>query len=953
MPISELKPRSNRKSSSIYSSHWSSRTIKSVPKKTKGVGYKISKKITWGKAILSLGVALVLFVGIVLIIVNRDLPTPEGLAHRVVPQSTKIYDRTGKIVLYDIHGAERRTSVSLSEIPRTLKLATLAAEDRNFYEHGGFQLTSMIRSVLVNLMRGERAQGGSTITQQLIKNAILGSQKTFARKLRELILAYQIEKYFSKDEILQLYFNEIPYTSTAYGAEAGAQAVFGKSVKDLNLAESALLAALPKATTYYSPWGTHRDDLIGRQQYILNAMLDLGEITKAEAAEARAFKLVFQAKRESIIAPHFVFYVRELLTSRYGESLVNQGGLKVTTTLDLDLQKSAETAVTGAHEKNLKYNAQNASLVALDVPTGQILSMVGSNDYFDDEHDGQVNVSLRPRQPGSSFKPIVYAAAFELGFKPETILFDVNTVFKTDSKDYEPHDYDSKERGPVSLRQALAGSLNIPAVKLLYLTGIDRVLALAKNLGYTTLENRSRFGLSLVLGGAEVKLLEHVAAFASFAREGVYKKPQAILKVEDAKGNTLEEFQDEAGAVALNPETARTLSDVLSDNQARTYIFGANNHLTLPDRPVATKTGTTNDYHDAWTLGYTPQIATGVWVGNNNNKEMKRGADGSVVAAPIWQNFMIAATAKLPVATFTPPNSGPAPKPILNGILGQEVVIDSVTGKLATEATPPEYRVNKIYPSYHTILKHVVPGDPLGAGPANPADDQQFAGWEEAIQKWAQSQNLNDTLPPSDYDDVHKSEFAPQVKINSPSDNQAITSADMNVQTEVATTHAPVATMEFLLDDQPLGSKVTYKNSVMVRLPISINNGFHNFKVKVSDEYGNNSSASINLNILLPESVTHGRAYFKNIHAGDTVLVGSFPKAIEFIVDNPSEVRQVDLFVKQGDGSARWLGVASSFIPVGTINWSEATAGVYQMSLVATLTSGATVNGESISLEVK
>ncbi|MEK7496771.1 MAG: transglycosylase domain-containing protein, partial [Patescibacteria group bacterium] len=575
MPISELTPKlikrprartTVRRRAPIKKNTWSPiESNKIIP----------PSKFSWGKILWGVSILFVFFIVISLIIINRDLPTPEGLARRVVPQSTKIYDRTGKILLYDIHGAERRTSVPLSQIPHTLKLATLAAEDRTFYEHSGFRFTSMIRSVLVNILRGSKVQGGSTITQQLIKNAILGSKKTYARKVRELILAYQIEKFFSKEEILQLYFNEIPYASNAYGAEAGAQVVFGKPVNNLNLAESAILASLPKATTYYSPWGTHRDDLIKRQHYVLDAMAELGQITKPEAEKAKQFKLEFKERRESITAPHFVFYVREILTERYGEKLVNEGGLKVITTLDVTAQTQAETAIKKSYDKNLKYGATNASLVALDVPTSQILAMVGSVDYFDDKNDGQVNVALRSRQPGSSFKPIAYTAAFALGFKPETILFDVETTFKTDTKDYIPHNYDGKERGPISLRQALAGSLNIPAVKLLYLTGIDRVLELAKSLGYTTLDDRSRFGLSLVLGGAEVKLLEHTNAFTTLARDGIYKPTVSILKIEDDKGKTLEEYKESSGIEILNPEIARTTTSVLSDNQARSFIFGS------------------------------------------------------------------------------------------------------------------------------------------------------------------------------------------------------------------------------------------------------------------------------------------------------------------------------------------------------------------------------------------
>ncbi len=951
MPISELTPKPIRKPrtrSVVRRPRIIKKDIWTPIEPTKTVTLK---KFSWGKILWGASILFVFFIVISLIIINRDLPTPEGLARRVVPQSTKIYDRTGKILLYDIHGAERRTSVPLSQIPHTLKLATLAAEDRTFYEHSGFRFTSMIRSVLVNILRGSKVQGGSTITQQLIKNAILGSKKTYARKVRELILAYQIEKFFSKEEILQLYFNEIPYASNAYGAEAGAQVVFGKPVNNLNLAESAILASLPKATTYYSPWGTHRDDLIKRQHYVLDAMTELGQITKPEAEEAKQFKLEFKERRESITAPHFVFYVREILTERYGEKLVNEGGLKVITTLDVTAQTQAETAIKKSYDKNLKYGATNASLVALDVPTSQILAMVGSVDYFDDKNDGQVNVALRSRQPGSSFKPIAYTAAFALGFKPETILFDVETTFKTDTKDYTPHNYDGKERGPISLRQALAGSLNIPAVKLLYLTGIDRVLELAKSLGYTTLDDRSRFGLSLVLGGAEVKLLEHINSFTTLARDGIYKTPTSILKVEDDKGKTLEEYKENSGIEVLNSNVARATTSVLSDNQARSFIFGSSNHLTLPNRPVAAKTGTTNDYRDAWTLGYTPQIATGVWVGNNNNKEMKKGADGSVVAAPIWQNFMTEINKDKPVVNFIPPTTISTNKPILNGILGQEVVIDSLTGKLATDSTPPEFKINKIFPSYHTILNTVVPGAPLGEAPENPARDPQFNNWETAIQNWARKQNLFDEAPPIDFDDVHKPEFAPQLKITSPTFNQLITSENILIQLEASAVRGNLKIINFWLDGNIIELNKNFTPTTQLNLPRGTNNGFHDLKIEVVDEYGNKNSAAIMLNILLPQKNTESIIYFKNLKTNDILTSNSEPLKINFGLKNPDLVNQIDFFAKTNNQSATWIGVTNN--QSDYIVWNKPPLGIYDLFLVATLTDGTKSNSEVIKIQIK
>ncbi|MFN3301878.1 MAG: transglycosylase domain-containing protein, partial [Patescibacteria group bacterium] len=432
--------------------------------------------------------------GLIFIWVSRDLPDPNKLLEREIVQSTKIYDRKGETVLYEIFTEKRRTLIELYDVPRYLIFATIAAEDRHFYEHPGFSLKSMIRAVLTNLLKGGKIQGGSTITQQLIKNAILSPEKTYARKIRELILAYQIEKKFTKDEILKMYFNEIPYGSNAYGVAAASQIYFGKKVSQLTLDEAALLAALPRAPTYYSPYGEHKDKLIARRDYILDQMFELGFITEEELNEAKKTDTLakIKPKKERMIAPHFVIYVKEKLIEKYGHRLVEQGGLKVITTLDLEAQQAAEEAIKENQERLKKFGANNAALVALDVKTGQILAMVGSKDYFDESIDGYVNVVTSPRQPGSSFKPIVYAKLFEKGYTPETILFDVETNFGPDGtgKDYIPKNYDLKERGPITIRKALAGSLNIPGVKALYLAGVENVLDLAEKMGYTTFSDR-------------------------------------------------------------------------------------------------------------------------------------------------------------------------------------------------------------------------------------------------------------------------------------------------------------------------------------------------------------------------------------------------------------------------------------------------------------------------------
>lgn len=901
--------------------------------------------------VVVLGVA-VLVVG-VLAWVSRDLPTPDGIVRRTVPQSTKIYDRTGETLLYNIHGDEKRTAVELKDIPDSLKNATITAEDRDFYNHKGFRFTSMLRSLIVNLLQGGKVQGGSTITQQFIKNAIFTNEKLYTRKIKEIILAYQIERKFSKDEILKLYFNEIPYGSNAYGAEAAAQTYFGKSVKDLTLAESAVLAGMAKAPTYYSPWGTHQDELFGRQKYILDSMASLGYITQEEADKAKTEKITFKDRQETITAPHFVFYVREALADKYGERAVEQGGLKIITTLDVEKQKIAEAAVASQAESNAKrFNANNASLVALDVPTNQVLAMVGSKDFFNDDIDGQVNVALRPRQPGSSFKPIVYGTALELGFTPETVVFDVNTVFKTDNKDYEPKNYDLKEHGPVTMRKALAGSLNIPAVKFLYLTGLDLVLNTAKKFGYSTLSDRSRFGLSIVLGGAEVKLLEHVSAYATFARQGEYKPPVSVLRVEDAQGNILEEFKDKNGEQVMSQQATRELTNILSDNEARSYIFGSQNYLTLPGRPVAAKTGTTNDYHDAWTLGFTPQIAAGVWVGNSNNDAMNRGADGSIVAAPIWQKFMSQALVGTPVAEFTPPEPRVVDKPMLNGQIGGEVIeLDRATGLRATEFTPSTFRVSRLYGQYHTILRYITPGDPLGPAPSNPESDQQYKTWEEAVRRWAQEQNLYDEAPPVGFDYLHTESNKPNISFVSPSNNQTITENPINFSVSVGAPRG-VSRVTYLLDNQEIGTVRQSPWNLSFPITTEWPNGFHTITAIAYDDIDNSNQTTTTFNLLVTQLPNMSGVSFDNLSNGQKLYITNNPFTVTLGVKSPNEIKQIDYYLNQANSPSRWLGVLSYPKNTESFVWDVSQPDNYTLSLIITNNQGQVSPGPKVTVEV-
>ncbi|MFH0856510.1 MAG: penicillin-binding protein [bacterium] len=851
---------------------------------------------------------------------SRDLPTTDKLIERDVAQSTKIYDRTGKAVLYDIHGEEKRTMISLDDIPKYAKEATITAEDRSFYSHHGFNLKGIARAVIVNMIKGDLyGQGGSTITQQLVKNAILTSEKTYSRKLKELVLSYRIENTYSKDDILKMYLNEIPYGSTVYGIEAAAQTFFGKKAGELTLAEAAALASLPRATTYYSPYGNHKDKLIERQHYILDSMAEENYISKEEAGAAKTEELKFKALEENIIAPHFVMYIKDILAEKYGEKFMEQGGLKVYTTLDLDKQKKAEDAIKNGFEKVKEFNGSNAAMAALDPKTGQILAMVGSKNYFDIENEGNFNVALSPRQPGSSFKPIVYTALLARGYTPETILFDTVTNFKpknVEGKDYIPHNYDNKEHGPVSVRTALQGSLNIPAVKALYLAGVDNVLELAKKLGYTTLNERDRFGLSLVLGGGEVKLLEHTAAYGILAREGVSHPTTAILKVEDKDGRVIEEYQDKE-EVVLNAETVRKMNDILSDDNARAYVFGTGGILTLKGRPVCVKTGTTNDYKDAWTIGYTPSLVAGVWVGNNNNTEMKRGADGSIVAAPIWNEFMknalgpAAGQDHTQVEEFKKPAEDKAQKVMLNGSSIQEikVKIDKVSGKLANNFCPESYIEEQTFNSLHSILYYIDKNNPRGDFPQNPASDPQFEGWESAVLEWAKNQkDLNLTVPPEEKCFLHNLENKPIINIIYPGNNDTITSDNIEISIN-ATAPRGINRIDYYIDGLLVQTVSAYPFGL--KYPAEkVANGFHNIKATAYDDVGNNNAASIDINIMASRKPISFLWISPQINHG--LYPSAFPLSFNIQISDPFNAQNIKIWMREGNGEAKIINSFTS-----------------------------------------
>jgi len=801
----------------------------------------------------------------------KDLPDPTKIGQRQIAQSTKIYDRTGEIILYDIHGEEKRTVISFEQIPEQVKNATVVIEDDNFYHHIGIDWKGIIRAIFANFRGKKIAQGGSTITQQFIKNAYLGgpqSERTYTRKIKEAILALIMERKYSKDEILNSYLNQVPYGSNAYGIEAASQTFFNKTSSDLTLAQITLLAALPQAPSFYSPYGSHLDELKNRQDNILERMLSFGYITEEQATSAKEEKLEY-ASQTNLKAHHFVTMVQEYLEEKYGMLYtdINMAGLKVYTTLDWDLQQIAEEIISEkviANEE--RYGASNAALVAISPKTGQLISLVGSKNYDED----QFNIATSPhRQPGSSFKPFAYAVALKNGFTPETILFDLQTNFGVfGASEYIPRNYDNNFRGPISLRSALAQSINIPAVKVLYLAGVNETINLAQDMGITTLKDRQRYGLSLALGGGEVKLIDETAAYGVFASEGVKYPLSIILKIEDANGNTLEEYRENPSRV-LDQQTARQINDILSDNSARAPMFGTNSRLYLPEIPAAAKTGTTQNYADGWTIGYTPSLVAGVWAGNNDfTEKMRIGASGASVAAPIWNEFMIEAykikkgkeSEKdnefiLPknVENFTPPEStATSTKPMLNGQLAynNNVKIDKISRKLATNLTPPDLIEEKSYQETHSILYYVDKDNPLDDYPSDPNQDSQFEGWEKSVLEWSKNQPCSqDTCynqnPPTEYDDIHTLENQPDVKIISPDENNLINQYILTIQA-TAEASLGIKQLDFFMNNQLISTDNTQPYSITFNIsPYLLSQEEQVIKVKAYDNVLNRQEDEI------------------------------------------------------------------------------------------------------------
>jgi len=803
---------------------------------------------------------------------SKDLPAPNKLTERDIEQSTRIFDRDGDL-LFDVYGEKNRTLVTLDNVSPQVVNATLAIEDAEFYKHQGFDLFGIGRAFM-NILKGRGLQGGSTLTQQLMKNALLSTERTVSRKIKELILALQVEKRYNKDEILQMYLNESPYGGQAWGIEAASELYFNKEAKELSLAESALLAGLPQSPTLYSPFGSNPEKAKERQEYVLYLMNKRGwlgadgqthYITDDEYEVAKAEELEFSVSKIPIKAPHFVMYVKSLLEQRYGERLVEQGGLKVTTTLDLEMQEKAQEILTEEVENAKGLQVGNGALVAMENETGQILAMVGSKDYFDEDYDGKVNVTLSQRQPGSAIKPITYAEAFRQGYTADTVIMDVQTEFPGGPENpiYSPENYDGKFRGPMQLRFGLANSINVAAVKLLSLVGVENMMLLARDMGITTFTDPARYGLSLTLGGGEVRLVELVNAFSTLGTGGIHYDPVSILRVTDAKGNVLEEYKDEMnpGVRALEEEVAYLVSDILRDDNARSIVFGTGGLLNVPGKTVSVKTGTTDDKRDNWCVGYSNSLTVGVWVGNNDNTPMNKSlASGLTGATPIWSGVMREYL------------KDKADEPLKRPDNIVDVEIDKYLGGLPVgdEEKRTEKFISGTEPidnSEYYVTLEICKDDGKIASEAckdsGNAEERRYIDlrakrdeWQEFVDKWVEETYPDDEKynPPRDQSEAYFDEegkylggvAGPLIRILEPSDNE-ILPLEFDISVEVSSPFT-VLRVDYLIDEIKVDSStsVPYQKTIILSSDLK---GPRTLTVRAEDSGGGLSEKSVEITV--------------------------------------------------------------------------------------------------------
>lgn len=794
---------------------------------------------------------------------SRQLPSPDKVVRRE-GFSTVILDRE-KRPLFDIYLQENRIPIDLPSVPQSLKQATISIEDKDFYKHKGFDPKGIIRAIF-KIITLQDIQGGSTLTQQLVKNVLLSSERTIPRKIKEFILAVQIESKYSKDEILQMYLNEAPYGGTMWGIEAAAQGYFGKSAKDLDILESVILAGFPQRPSYYSPFGVNEDAYIDRTKQVLRRIREDGYIQSSEELDLgrRLSEVKFASKGATFKAPHFVMYVRKLLTEQFGERLVEAGGLKVTTTLDLNLQKEAEKIVKEELDKIKGLNVGNGAAVVINPQTGEILSYVGSYDYHADEEKLQGKfdvVSLGLRQPGSALKPITYAVAFSKGYTPSSLIMDVETHFpggRQGAPDYIPKNYDGKSRGAVQLRFALGNSINVPAVKITALVGVRDILKQAYEMGLTTLEptyeNVNRLGLSLTLGGGEVRLLDLTSAYGVFAASGQLYPPYAIEKVIDKDGKTLFERKKVSGKRVLSAEVAFLISHILLDSNARKEVFGPRSYLVVSGKTVSVKTGTTDDIKDNWTIGYTPSVVVGVWVGNNDNSPMNsKLASGVTGAAPIWNRIISQTLGDKQDEIITQPQ----------GVIALQ--IDAFGGGLPYKDSPTrsEYFIKgteptDIAPVYQKLKLSRADTSKL----ANTVEiltgnyeEKEFIvlqekdpisedrnRWQEGIDKWLESQEDPKYHPPKDTSSTEENKVV--VEIKKPQDKQKIDQEEIEVEAR-AFALKEIDKMELYVND----SRKTTVSDNKLKEKLKLDTGVYKIKIKALSKDGNSGEAEIIIGI--------------------------------------------------------------------------------------------------------
>lgn len=791
----------------------------------------------------------------------RDLPSP-GKLSQDSQNSTVFYDKDGKI-LYEMYKDKNRLPVAGADIGDYVKKATVAVEDKNFYSHKGISETGIIRAFLSTAL-GRGVQGGSTITQQLIKNVLLDASRTPSRKIKEAILAMETERRYTKDQILEMYLNEAPYGGSFYGIGTAARSYFGKEPKDLTLVESAILAGLPQNPTIYSPFIGKNNLWKGRAKEVLRRMREDGYITKTQEADAvkNVDKVVFTEPKTPIGAPHFVFYIKDQIEKEFGSKLIEQG-VKIKTTLSVDAQKTAETVVKEEIGKLKDYSVGNGAAVVLDSQTGEVLAMVGSYDYNDDKY-GKFNAALGLRQPGSAMKPITYTAAFEKGYTPATILMDVKTVFpQQGQEDYIPVNYDGKFRGPVQIRFALGNSLNVPAVKMVAMVGVRDFLQKASDMGLDTFaptdENLRRFGLSITLGGGETTLLNLTQAFTVFANGGTRRDISAVTEISDYKGKILYKKTRPNEKKVLSPEISFLISHILSDNNARMDEFGPNSYLVIPGKTVAVKTGTTDDKRDNWAMGYTKSITVGVWVGNNDNSPMNQKiASGETGASPIWHRIMQELLKKNPDGIIDKPDKVKAVQidPVLGGLpkdsssTRTEYFIEGTEPK----DTSPYYKKLRISKANGKIANDVEvrqgqydEKDFIVFTENDPVSTDGKNRWQEAINAWAKDQSDSKYHYPTETSDASSDIVAASIK--SPGDRETVTNNNVEIKAKIASL-SPIKKVEIYVN----GNKVKDidGDNKEINETIHLDDGTYEIRVVARNEKDQSGDSVIKIGVNKP-----------------------------------------------------------------------------------------------------